>query len=117
MVKVEGKTRALNDRVVDAADAHTMIYSILTDAQISEFEQNLELNIAFHIPDAGRFRINVFKQRGEMAMVARYIKSHIPAHRGNWGCRSSSRTLSASSVGCCWWSVARAPVSPPPSPR
>ena len=79
MVKVEGKTSALNDRVVDAATAHTMIYSILTDSQISEFEQNLELNIAFRIPDAGRFRINVFKQRGEMALVARYIKSTIPS--------------------------------------
>lgn len=78
MVKVEGKTRPLTDQPLDAQSTRTMIYSILGDSQILEFEQNLELNMALHIPDAGRFRVNVFKQRGETALVARYIQSHIP---------------------------------------
>lgn len=79
MAKVEGKTHPLTDQLIDVETAHNMVYSILSDSQILEFEQNLELNMALHIPDAGRFRVNVFKQRGETALVARYIKSHIPS--------------------------------------
>lgn len=79
MVKVEGKAEPLSEDAISTEAAHQMVYSILNDAQIREFEQNLELNIALHLPEAGRFRINVFKQRGEIALVARYIKSEIPS--------------------------------------
>nr|HPG95506.1 PilT/PilU family type 4a pilus ATPase [Dokdonella sp.] len=53
-------------------------YSLMDEGQVPQFEKNLELNMAIAVKDAGRFRINVFKQRGEVGMVIRAIKSEIP---------------------------------------
>ena len=50
-------------------------YSLMDEGQVPQFERDLELNLAIAVKDAGRFRINVFKQRGEVGMVIRAIKS------------------------------------------
>ncbi len=52
--------------------------SIMNDAQQKEFEANMELNMALSLEGVGRYRINLFRQRGETAMVIRYIKGKIP---------------------------------------
>lgn len=78
-IKVEGKTVSIGKKVLSAQETHQLAYSIMSDEQMKTFEHELELNIALHLPNAGRFRVNVFKQRGEMALVARYIKSEIPS--------------------------------------
>jgi twitching motility protein PilU len=77
-IKVEGKTVSIGKKDLSAQETHQLAYSIMSDEQTKTFEHDLELNIALHLPNAGRFRVNVFKQRGEMALVARYIKSEIP---------------------------------------
>ncbi|NNG14571.1 MAG: PilT/PilU family type 4a pilus ATPase, partial [Gammaproteobacteria bacterium] len=56
-----------------------LAYSIMSEAQIQEFESELEMNLAFTAGDIGRFRANVFKQRGEVSMVVRHIKTEIPS--------------------------------------
>jgi twitching motility protein PilU len=58
---------------------HDVAWSILNDEQIAAFERDLELNLAISVAKLGRFRVNVFRQRGETAMVVRYIKSRIPS--------------------------------------
>jgi twitching motility protein PilU len=78
-IKVEGKTVSIGKKDLSAQETHQLAYSIMSDEQMKAFEHELELNIALHLPNAGRFRVNVFKQRGEMALVARYIKSEIPS--------------------------------------
>lgn len=78
-IKVEGKTVSVGKKALTAQETHQLAYSIMNDEQIKTFERELELNIALHLPNAGRFRVNVFSQRGEMALVARYIKSEIPS--------------------------------------
>lgn len=78
-IKVEGKMVAVGKTPLDAQQTHQLAYSIMNDEQTKTFERDLELNIALSLPNAGRFRINVFSQRGEMALVARYIKSDIPS--------------------------------------
>jgi twitching motility protein PilU len=78
-IKVEGKMVAVGKTPLDAQQTHQLAYSIMNDEQMKTFERDLELNIALSLPNAGRFRINVFSQRGEMALVARYIKSDIPS--------------------------------------
>jgi twitching motility protein PilU len=50
----------------------------MTPAQIAEFEKELECNFAIGRKDIGRFRVNVFRQRGEVGMVIRHIKTEIP---------------------------------------
>jgi len=54
-------------------------YSLMDEGQVPQFERELELNMAIALPDAGRFRVNVFKQRGEVGMVIRAIRSVIPS--------------------------------------
>jgi twitching motility protein PilU len=53
-------------------------YSVMKDDQIKEFEHQWESNFAIPLPGVGRFRANVFRQRGEVGMVIRYVKGEIP---------------------------------------
>lgn len=78
-IKVEGNTVAVGKKNLSPQETHQLAYSIMSDAQMKTFERDLELNIALHLPNAGRFRVNVFNQRGDIALVARYIKSKIPS--------------------------------------
>ncbi len=51
----------------------------MDEGQIEEFEREMEMNMAIAVPDSGRFRVNVFKQRGEVGVVIRAIRSTIPS--------------------------------------
>jgi twitching motility protein PilU len=52
---------------------------VLTDEQMKEFEDTMECNLAISVVGLGRFRVNVFRQRGDAAMVIRFIKGVIPS--------------------------------------
>lgn len=78
-IKIEGITSPIGESVVKSQQMAEIIFSIMSDAQQKEFEQNMELNMAFSVVGVGRFRINLFRQRGEVAMVIRYIKGTIPS--------------------------------------
>ena len=56
--------------------------SIMDAAQRDEFERELEMNLAISIANVGRFRVNIFKQRNEVSIVARNIKMDIPTFEG-----------------------------------
>lgn len=77
-IKVEGKIHALGKSGLPPGMVKKIAYSLMDEAQIAEFEENFELNLAISIKDAGRFRVNVFKQRSEVGMVIRSIKGDIP---------------------------------------
>src|SRR5690606_39810630 len=53
-------------------------YPLMSQKQIAEFERTLEMNLAVGVPNAGRFRVNVYYQRGEVAVVVRHINNKIP---------------------------------------
>jgi twitching motility protein PilU len=78
-IKVEGKLYPLGNTGLPSGMVKKIAYSLMDEGQVPEFERNLELNMAIAVKDAGRFRINVFKQRGEVGMVIRAIKSEIPS--------------------------------------
>jgi twitching motility protein PilT len=59
-------------------DTKRLVYQILTNEQINEFEKNLELDFSFGIKSLARFRANVFYSRGGVAAVFRQIPSIIP---------------------------------------
>ena len=77
-IKVEGKLYPLGNTRLPGGMVKKIAYSLMDEGQVPQFEKNLELNMAIAVKDAGRFRINVFKQRGEVGMVIRAIKSEIP---------------------------------------
>ncbi len=53
-------------------------WSIMDEEQRAEFDQELEMNLAYSIRNVGRFRINIFRQRNEISIVARNIVTDIP---------------------------------------
>ncbi len=77
-MKIDGRMYPVGETALDSAQAQSLIYSVLNDRQIAEFEKEWELNIGLALEGLGRFRINVFRQRGEVAMVVRYIKLGVP---------------------------------------
>jgi twitching motility protein PilU len=77
-VKIEGITHPLKMPALVPGEVKQLAYSVLSEKQIAEFESRMELNMAISASGIGRFRVNVFMQRGEAGMVIRYIKSKIP---------------------------------------
>ncbi len=79
LMKIEGETMPLNNQALDGETVKKIAYSLMSEANIKTFEDTLELNFGFGVPNIGKFRINVFRQRGSVAMVARYISSSVPS--------------------------------------
>ncbi|SET48102.1 twitching motility protein PilU [Nitrosomonas marina] len=78
-MKIQGKLTPVSQQILLPGMVKKLAYSILSQKRIEEFEKELELDIGLGIPDIGRYRINIYMQRGEVSMVIRYIKSEIPS--------------------------------------
>jgi twitching motility protein PilU len=78
-IKVEGKLHPLGSTGLPTGMVKKIAYSLMDEGQVPMFERDLELNMALALQDAGRFRVNIFKQRGEVGMVIRAIRSVIPS--------------------------------------
>jgi twitching motility protein PilU len=78
-IEVEGDTLPINNQVMTPGMIKEIAYSLMSPDQIMEFESTLECNFAISKKDVGRFRVNVFRQRGEVGMVVRHIKTDIPS--------------------------------------
>lgn len=78
-IKIEGITSPVGQACLKGQQMSEIAASIMNDEQRKEFEATLELNMALSLGGLGRFRINVFRQRGETAMVVRFIKGVIPS--------------------------------------
>ncbi len=80
-MKVQGKLTAITAEPL-APDVVQALADTLMDAeQKAEFERRPEMNLAISESGIGRFRVNIFKQRGQVAMVIRTIKTEIPDYR------------------------------------
>ncbi len=66
-----------DDEILSAEDSKELAYGLLNSEQKERFERNLELDISFGIKNQGRFRINIFKQRGSIACSIRLIPHEI----------------------------------------
>ena len=78
-IKVEGHLYPLGSSGLPTGMVKKIAYSLMDEGQVPQFERELEMNMAIAAPDGNRFRVNVFKQRGEVAMVIRAIRSRIPS--------------------------------------
>lgn len=77
--RINGLTKPAGNRCLEPEDMEHLSRSIMTDRQQREFEESSEQNLALYYPNFGRFRVNIFRQRGLVAMVIRQIKAHIPS--------------------------------------
>ena len=76
--KFNGVLKALSAEPLKSGEVAAIADSVMDVAQREEFERELEMNLAISIAGVGRFRINIFKQRNEVSIVARNIKLDIP---------------------------------------
>ncbi len=76
--KFQGTLKPLASEPLKPGEVAAVANAILDDEQRQQFAQELEMNLAISIPGAGRFRINVFRQRNEVSIVARNITTEIP---------------------------------------
>jgi twitching motility protein PilT len=76
-VRVHGEMQRLEMPDLAPSDTKQLVYSVLTEAQKKRFEETQELDIAFGIRGLGRFRCNVFNQRGAVAAVYRVVPVRI----------------------------------------
>lgn len=77
-IKIEGKVGPIGNQPLPPGTVKQLAYSLMRDEQVKEFEAHLEMNFSVSVPATGRFRVNVYRQRGEVSMVVRYIKSTLP---------------------------------------
>lgn len=79
MVKIMGSLKPVGQVALTAANVREIVYSVLDEDQTREFDEKRQLDLGFNIDNTGRFRLNVYYQKGEPALVARYIVSDIPS--------------------------------------
>lgn len=74
-IKILGTIMPVNQQIIDPETSRKVAYEVMSEKQIKEFEDTMEMNFAYVVPDIGRFRVNVFRQRGNVAMVIRFLRS------------------------------------------
>ena len=77
--RINGALQRLFDVRIDSAMMDSFLDDIMNRDQKQRFEANKECDFAVGARDMGRFRVNVFRQRGTIAVVIRHIKAVIPA--------------------------------------
>ena len=77
-IKIEGKIMPVNKLEMTPKMVRQAAIELMSDDQLEQFTRELEIDFAISEPGLGRFRVNVFHQRGNVAMVLRYITSELP---------------------------------------
>lgn len=77
-LKIEGQVRPVASSELTPEDVRSLAYSLMSPEQIKRYESTWEMNFGHSLPSVGRFRVNVFRQRGAVAMVIRRLSAQIP---------------------------------------
>ncbi|CAK0746738.1 Type IV pilus ATPase PilU [Gammaproteobacteria bacterium] len=78
-IKVDGLMTPVEPTVFPPDRVRSIAYPLMRPDQIETFERRPEMNLAYSLAGAGRFRVNIFKQRNQVAMVVRHIRTVIPS--------------------------------------
>ncbi|HXU93999.1 MAG TPA: PilT/PilU family type 4a pilus ATPase [Gallionella sp.] len=76
-IKIDGITMPVNAQILDAEIIKRIAYELMTPKRIAVFEAEMEMNFSFRFDGIGSFRVNIFRQRGDIAIVVRYVKGQI----------------------------------------
>jgi twitching motility protein PilT len=77
MIRVHGDIRRINLPPMEHKDVHAMIYDIMNDGQRKHYEETLECDFSFAVPNLARFRVNAFVQQRGASAVLRTIPSKV----------------------------------------
>jgi twitching motility protein PilU len=78
-IKINGVAVPVNQTVMTADTVKQLLYEVLNERQIKEYEEEMELNTAYVMDGVGAFRISAMRQKGSPAVVVRFIPGSIPA--------------------------------------
>lgn len=80
--RIEGVVYPLKQDPLNAIQCEQLANSTMNEKQRAAFAEDFEMNLALAYPELGRFRVNIFRQRGNVGMVIRQIKTTIPTIDG-----------------------------------
>ncbi len=78
VLRIDGELKVTRYETLDSPTLQRMVYDTLTDEQIQRFETNLELDCSYQLRKISRFRVNVYRDRGNVAAAYRRIPTRIP---------------------------------------
>jgi len=78
MIKIDGKILPVNQMELTPKMVRQAALELMNEGQLEEFTRELEIDFAVSEPGLGRFRVNVFHQRGNIGMVLRFITPELP---------------------------------------
>ncbi len=78
MIKIDGKIMPVNQMELTPKMVRQAALELMNENQLEEFTRNLEIDFAVSEAGLGRFRVNIFHQRGNVAMVLRYVTPDLP---------------------------------------
>ena len=101
-LRVDGLLNALTDVPrITPEEMLSMAFSMMTNRQKQKFKETAELDMAYGVAGLGRFRVNVFQQRGNVGMVLRVIPDQDSHHRR---ARASAHPRRRSAKSSAAWS-------------
>ena len=77
-IKIQGNTLPVNQQVMLPDMIEKIAYELMSLEQGKTFETTNEMNLSFGVPQVGNFRVNIFRQRGTIGIVVRFILGNIP---------------------------------------
>ena len=78
MLRIDGSLLHMDYKPVGPNDTQRLVYDILTNEQVEKFERTHELDFSYGVRGVGRFRVNVYRQRGSVGAALRSIPDQVP---------------------------------------
>ena len=77
-IKVNGVVQPVSTQPMDIDTVRRIAYELMNKEQAREFENTMEMNLSHLDRAVGNFRVNIFRQRGTISLVIRYVRSNVP---------------------------------------
>jgi twitching motility protein PilU len=77
-IKVNGVVQPVSTQAMDAETVQRIAYELMSKEQAREFENEMEMNLSHLDRAVGNFRINIFRQRGTISLVIRFVRNKVP---------------------------------------
>jgi len=78
VIRVDGELAVLDEPVCSPEDTKDYAASLMSEKQIRHFSETNEIDFAYSAPNIGRFRINVYRQRGTISIALRHVVTQVP---------------------------------------
>ncbi len=79
-IKVNGVVAPVSTQPMDIETVRRIAYELMSKEQAREFENEMEMNLSHLDRSVGNFRVNIFRQRGTISLVIRYVRSNVPPY-------------------------------------